>query len=480
MVYSSIISALVLLIVLAQIHFIGKYISTKQDMFTNNKFATFVLGFITYFAITFAVLFIFIFFKLPIIYSVVFFVVKDVIQIMFLLARREVFNGKINWHVWRDAAIGAIVITGITVFFNYIAPLIQPIRDNHSYMSFQSWYKFQDIISKVTVIKIDFIYHWFGSLLVTALGYASVMAFISNFSKKVYWWYYIFGSILTLLMIFGFSFGKTIESQAGSFLILFAIMVAVNIIVFSRRRYATVYGLTTIAAWSFNQYLILAFILIAFVTLTIYAILQKPKASMFWVQLMAPIALVSTFLINDFSRPLGLAVSIIAVLLYAFMVSIGQVKILERLDQFFLKMRYVIPIVIFLGIMVSAIAIATTSTTASSNILANDITYLFYTYHSDMINYIQIGFYSALVAMIIIYLVYTFFFKKKLLKTQLVAIICSLIILFALNPAFWILLKDSVMEEQFKYISMSILPPLLIVGFTRIHTIRENKTVIFI
>lgn len=96
MIYSAIISSAVLFIILLEIGFIGKYISIKQDMFVGNKFAAFVLGFVTYFAITFAVLFIFIFFKLPTIYMVVFFVIKDVIQIMFLLARREIISVKKN------------------------------------------------------------------------------------------------------------------------------------------------------------------------------------------------------------------------------------------------------------------------------------------------------------------------------------------------------------------------------------------------
>lgn len=96
MIYSAIISSAVLLIILSEIIFIGKYISVKQDMFAGNKFAAFVVGFVTYFAITFAVLFIFIFFKFPTIYMLVFFVIKDVVQIMFLLSRREVMNIKLN------------------------------------------------------------------------------------------------------------------------------------------------------------------------------------------------------------------------------------------------------------------------------------------------------------------------------------------------------------------------------------------------
>lgn len=177
-------------------------------------------------------------------------------------------------------------------------------------------------------------------------------------------------------------------------------------------------------------------VVIVFVTLVIYAVLQKPKVSMFWVQLVAPIAIVSTFWINDYSRPLGLSVSIAAILLYIFMVSVGRVKMLEKLNAFFLKMRYALPAMIFLAIMASSIAIGLTSSTATSSIIINDMTYLFYTFKSPIVNYVQIALYSALIGMIITYLVYTFIYSKKLLKTQLVGLICSLIILFALNPAF--------------------------------------------
>lgn len=162
------------------------------------------------------------------------------------------------------------------------------------------------------------------------------------------------------------------------------------------------------------------------------------------------------------------------------MVSIGRVKVLEKLNTFFLKMRYTIPIVVFVTIIIASITIGITSHTAKSGIIINDMTYLFYTFKSPTANYVQIAIYSALIGMIITYLVYTFIYKKKLLKTQLVGLICSLIILFALNPAFWVLLDGSVLREQFKYLSTAILPPLIILGFTRIHTVKENKKIEFI
>lgn len=478
MVLAAIISTVLLLLIFSEIYFIGKYISVKQGMFTNNRFAAFSLGFITYFAITFATLFIFIFFESSIIYYVIFFAIKDTIQIMFLLSRRDVFSN-FNWSI-KEPLIGLIVVVGITCLFNFTAPLLQPIRDNHEYMSFQSWYKFEELISKATRINLAFIYKWFGSLLVTGFGYASVMAFTNHFAKRNYFWSYLFGIVITGLMIFGFSFGKSIESQAGTFLILFAILCGVNIVTFSRRRYATVFGVTTIAAWSFNQNLVLALLVIAFTILVIYAILQKPKVSMFWVQLMAPIGLVSTFWINDFSRPLGLTISIGGAFLYMFMVSIGQTKTLERLDRFFIKLRYITPLVIFLGIISGGIYIGLTSTEAVSSIVIKDMTYLFHTYDSQIASYIQIALYSSLIAMITTYLTYIFFNKKKILKPHLVGIICSLVILFALNPAFWLIINGSVLQNQFKYISTAVLPPLIIIVFVRIHTIQQNKNITFV
>lgn len=478
MVLAAIISTVLLLLIFSEIYFIGKYISVKQGMFTSNRFAAFSVGFISYFAITFAVLFVFIFFQSSIIYYIVFFVIKDTIQIMFLLSRRDIFNTfKLNI---KEPLMGLIAVIGLTCLFNFVAPLLQPIRDNRDFMSFQSWYKFEELISKVTSINLAFIYKWFASLLVTGFGYASVMAFTTHFAKRNYWWSYFFGMIVTGLIIFGFSFGKSIESQVGAFIVLFAILCGVNIIVFSRRRYASVYGVTTIAAWSFNQNLVLVLLLIAFVILVIYTILQKPKVSMFWVQLMAPIGLVSTFWINDFSRPLGLTISIGGVLLYMFMVSVGQTKTLEKLDHFFLRLRFVTPIAILLGIIAAGVYIGVTSKEALSSIVIKDMTYLFHTYDSKIANYVQIALYSSLIAMIITYLAYIFFYKKKILKPHLVGIICSLIILFALNPAFWLIINGSVLQEQFKYISTAILPPLIIIAFVRIHTIQQNKNITYV
>lgn len=124
MIYSAIISSIVIFIIFLEISFIGKYISAKQDMFIGNRFAAFVLGFVTYFAITFAVLFIFIFFKLPTIYMVVFFVIKDVVQIMFLLARREVMSMDINRRFWIDICAGIIAVVLTVVVFNSMANVL--------------------------------------------------------------------------------------------------------------------------------------------------------------------------------------------------------------------------------------------------------------------------------------------------------------------------------------------------------------------
>lgn len=153
---------------------------------------------------------------------------------------------------------------------------------------------------------------------------------------------------------------------------------------------------------------------------------------------------------------------------------------LEKLNTFFIKMRYVIPILVFVTIIIASISVSLTSETATSSIIINDMTYLFYTFNSPIANYAQIGLYSALIMMIVIYLIYTFIYKKKLMKAQLVGLVCSLIILFALNPAFWVLLDGSVLREQFKYLSAAILPPLIIIAFTRIHTVRENKKIEYI
>lgn len=477
MVYSAIISMIVLLIILAQMYFIGKYISIKQEMFNNNKYSSFVMGFIVYFVISFGVFFIFIFFKVPIIYFVIFFAIKDVIQITYLMVRREMFFGMKIKVV--DVAITLFVAIGLVFAFNYLTPLFETLRFRSSIANFQSWYKFQEIISKITVIDINFIYKWFGSILISFFAYSSVMSFTHHFAKKNYWWLYIVGAVVSLMILFGFTFGLQMESGIGPFIILFAIQAGLNIIVYSRRRYATMYGLITVAAWSFNPELFLVLLLIAFSILVIYTIMQKPKVSLFWVQLMAPLAIVSTFWINDFSRPLGLAVMLIAIFLYAFMVSVGRVKVLDKLNDLFIKMRFAIPIAIFITIIIIAITLGLVEGDRDSKYIVQNTTYLFDVHGSDIINYIQIGAYSFTIFALLGYCVYLYVYKKKMVRIRLVPMLAAITITFALNPGFWLVIANTLLEPQFKYLSLVIIPPLLLSGITSLPTVLKSKKITY-
>lgn len=477
MAYSIIISMIVLLIILAQMYFMGKYISLKQEIFSNNKYSSFVMGFVAYFFISFVVFFIFIFFKVPIIYFIIFFTIKDVVQITYLIIRRDAFVGVKLKFV--DIAITIVASIGIVFAFNYISPLFETLRFRSQIANFQSWYKFQEIISKITVIDINFIYKWFGAILISFFAYTSIMSFMHHFTKKNYWWLYLVGVAASLLLLFGFTFGLQMESGIGPFIVLFAIQAGINIIVYSRRRYASLYGLITVAAWSFNPELFLVLLLIAFSILVIYTIMQKPKVSLFWVQLMAPLAIVSTFWINDISRPLGLAIMLIAIFLYLFMVSVGRVKILDKLNELFIKMRFAIPIVIFITIIIITLTLGIVEGEHNSQYIVRNTTYLFDVHGSNIINYIQIGTYSFVIFALLSYIIYVIVMKKKVLRNRLVPMLATIIIIFALNPGFWLIIANTLLETQFKFLSLAILPPILLSGITVIPNYLRSKKITY-
>ena len=135
MIYKLFISALILIFITLQVYFIGKYSSQRHKLFKTNNGASFVLGFIIYFLVSFIVFFPFIVLKVSILYFVVIFFIKDGFQILFLFARRDKFKRenfkKQNFYYVGFSIISMIVITlSFNLGFEKIINLKEDVQGN--------------------------------------------------------------------------------------------------------------------------------------------------------------------------------------------------------------------------------------------------------------------------------------------------------------------------------------------------------------
>ncbi|NQZ65625.1 MAG: hypothetical protein HRT99_00205 [Mycoplasmatales bacterium] len=454
-----IIIIIITLFISVEIFFIGKYISKTNKLFEDNEYGSFVVGAVTYFFVTFLTFFFFIWVKPSNVYFAVILLIKELFQITFLFLKRETFFGmKINW---KHIILSIFSMITIPLIFNYGFYEIIPNKALSQTNDFQSWFIYKDAIEKFSQINEEIVSKWILSMIASITIFNIVASFVYRFSKRKNFIDGIISYLATIGLILLFGLGIRIEYIIGSFLILFAIQLSVNIIMKSRRRYAIMFGFTVIASWFFNPSLFLVNLVLSISTSLIYTFLKKPKASLFWVQLISPSIILSSLWLYTISNTGALFLVIITVISYLFMISAGRIELLEKMEKFIYKYLWAIILIIYLSIFVYSVVIMSTTENSIKNyfLYKNAIVDSFNNLTWEKIQ----SYLMYVIEFICLIITVWYIIKAKNITNKRIVVILSLT-MFLLGYNFMIraVIENTKIYDQFSPISISLFMPLIL------------------
>lgn len=461
MIYFSFLVTIVILFISIEIYFIGKYFAISNNIFKNNEAAIFVLGSVIYFVITFFSFFIFIWIKPTIFYFVVILLIKEGIQITFLILRREKYIGiKINF---TTICISIFSMVTIPFIFNLGFYRIMDVHNSIQINNFQTWFLYKDVISTFTKINLNFINEWAMSSIAVLIIYNTITSFIIQFSKKKSFFDYLISYFLSIGLILIFSFGLSLDSLIGIFLLLFAIQLSINIIMKSRRRYALIFGMVIITLWFFDPKLFLVSSMLSISVALTYTFLKKPKASLFWVQLSSPMLLISALWLYNTSNIGSLILVIISIFSYLFMVSVGRTELLEKIDHIIYKMSWVMPLIIFIGIITTGSILVFTGDNFHKSLFLYDNA-IWWSFNNSEWNTFQSYFLYIFELMIISFLIWYLLKNKKFINHRIIIIISTIMIIGGYNFSIKEFVESTMLQEQFNMISIVPFMPITLLG----------------
>ena len=431
--------------------------SKTSDIFKFNESGTIIAGALVYFVITFFVFFVFVWISPSILYFVVIFLIKESIQVIFLILRREVFKDmKVNWNA---IAMTAVAMISFPLIFNFGLSHSLHLQEGTQENDFQTWYVFKNVIAEFTKIDVIYIANWLMGAISSLVIYNVVTSFIVAFSKKKNWFDYLIGLPISFGLIILFNFHYSLDSLIGEFLLIYAVQMSVHIIMKSRRRYAILFGLVDISIWFFDPKLFLGVVTLSLLVSIIYTVMGKNKASLFWVQLISPILLMASLWLYPITVLGALILVIISIALYIFMVGIGRLELLDRLDKFLMKWRLVIPITLFISTFISAIVIGITSDMSAKEALIYDNA-IWSSFDNEIWNEIQSYIYYVAAGILSYVVGYLIVFKSKIINHKVALVISTTFLIFGYSFLMRMLTIDTSIENQFSYLSVIAFAPI--------------------
>ena len=459
MTYKIFISTLIVIFIALQAYFMGKYSSKRHQLFKTNSGANFIMGFIIYFLVSLIVFFPFVWLKLSILYFVVIFFIKDGFQILFLIARRDVFK-KSNFkkqdlfHI----IFSILSMLIITISFNMGFSKIILMREGVQTNTFQSWFLFKEIISEFSNMDIKDVLNLITTPLAALIMFNVVYSFIYSFTKKDRLIDAVTSLLFTIILILLFNFGLRIESNIGVFLLLFAVQMGIKIIQTSRRRYSFIFGLIVFSLWFFNPDLFLAETSLAFMISIIYSLLKKRKPSIFAVQLLLPLFMMSTLFLYQISGTGAAILLVLSLVAYALIIYSGRVERMHKLNEMIIKTRIIWPTMVLVVLTLTGMILIFGSDTFTykdiGNILVNDFQNITF----DTIQYYSYFVFAIGIVSLSIYLV----IKKKVEGYKIGILISAFILIFSYTPFMKEIVYGTFLEHGFNYLMLTSVAPAIL------------------
>lgn len=467
MTYYIFLTIIFVLVVSTEIYLLGRYISFKYEIFTNNEAASIVLGAIVYFVITFFAFFLFIWIDLSIYYMMAVFFIKETLLIAFLVVRREsIVQSKIKWSNLLFTIISMLILPTI---YGLILNNKLNLKTNTSTNTFQTWFTLKQVLMQTLSFNMKEINEGIIAGISSLVIYNCVASMVIQFSKKKNIIDYTLSLVLTVALTILFSFGWTLDAMISIFLLLYAMLLSSRIISRSRRRYAAAMGILDVAMWSINPKMFFALIILAILTGIIYTLLNKDKASLFWVQLLSPLSIVGSLWISEVSVAGAVILAIFATGVYGFMINVGRLDFLDRINLFMSKYRFFVPALYLVSILIPAfIKWFTNDIPVKDAFLFDDA--IFESFGNSSWNLVQSYLYYAVGAVLILLIIRYIYKKKLFINYRIIIIIVSIILLLGYTFIIYIATFNSVWAEQFKYIRAIAFLPLTIVPFIKLRS----------
>ncbi len=442
-----------------EIFLLGKHFSKVNNIFESNESSSIIFGTLIYFTITFLTFFIFIWFNPSITYYVVLFFIKEILQIIYLFTKRDSFKKiKINWfHVifmFFSMLFFPILFNGI--LNNYLNLKIQEQNN-----TFQMWILYKKIIANFTNINYLFLSKWVFSTIAIFIIYNAISSFVIEYSKMKNWLDYFISFLMTFFFLTTSNFGWSIDSMIGIYLILFAIQIAFNIILYSRRRYGLIYGMIVLNIWFLEPRLFLTISMLGILVGFIYTIYSGQKASLFWVQILSPILIILSLWIYPLSSMGALTLTVIAFISYLFIILFGHLVILEKIDIKLNKVKIIMPLIILVCLFSTSIYLLINSKKSFIDLILLDEA-IIDSFNNNIWNLIQGIIYYLIVFILCILLIYLWIKNIKIIKHKIIFLIVFTFILVFYNFLFYSLLNLTSIKNQFIYFRIVAFMPLML------------------
>lgn len=462
--------------ILLQMYFLGKYFSVTQEIFSNKTFGSFALGGIIYLALSFITIFPFIWIKPNIVYFSVILFTKDFFTTVFLIARREKLQGvNINFR-----AIGFMVISVIIIPILYEYVLLKFLHNDRNVAAdeYSFWAHFKGAIGSLIyeqegnkIHYINYIIRPIGGILI----YSFVTSFYFNFSKRENYIDYFISLIMTLGLISIFSFQVDLGDMIGIFLMLFMTLISYNLIMFSRRRYGTLFGISVFVAWGIQQDLYWPMLILALATSLVYILLKKPKAFLFMVQLFSPLVVASTLWMVEISVLLAVTLAVLSGIAYISVFVFGRLKFMDQDTRLFHILNQIMIASVFIILIGCSIGLGMEKNIDLSIIYKGNN--IFDTFGNNTYNIIQNVVYFIFVGVGCFFMLMWNENQSKIVKGKLLGTMLFFILATGFNPAFGTIMQATGHGLGFDLIQSIFTLPLLVwlvsVGRTKFMEIKK-------
>lgn len=479
----------IILLILAASFFIvisfglGHFVSIKNEVFLNNYFAKWIIGVVSYLVIMFIV-------ALPlllmptapnVVWFVVLFFVKDGILLLFLFYQRQLIFKNINYVDTAWIIVGGIIFS---VFFAYVISTTHKTAfvDTNSFSAWNSYLKTlnwfgEKLNNPIVVRKIV------AGFIVGTIGYSVIASIFVNAIRGNGVVERIVSVPLSILLIYLFNFGVPIEYQIGSLLLFFLIIVGIRLILYSRRRYGALFGILSFIIWSTNHFLLIAIVAIALTTIIVYTYRVRPKPSLFFVQLIAPLLMMTSLQLyseNSIDSQMGILAFVLFFLsgaTYIYIITARNKTIIERFDNFLLKYRILVPAALMLIVLSGMILVIFEANTYDWGKLETITQPLLSVDIISTQQWIQPTIFYGILVSVGALITYWVIAKKQfdIIKMFLVFILLTILLLY--NPIMekgmsW----TSTFYPGYAYLKLLILPILMIVATTKTIMFIKNRT----
>ena len=241
----------------------------------------------------------------------------------------------------------------------------------------------------------------------------------------------------------------------GLFLSVFLIVLAINIIETSRRRYGFLFSGAFVLSWVLSPNVLVFNIAISLATSAIYSLLKKPMSFLFIVQFYTPILIVLVSMLSTISILLSIGILVLVMIIFTTLISVQYyektINISKWIDKHIKKISSFFSLLILvMGIIFLAL----------NKEIRDDLGDVNISWHTNSSNVVLTIFqwttYSLLIIGILIYLYHQKNKNKLLSRSGYFYLIIIVIIFTNYNPFFYCILHKANLNYLFEYVQLPL------------------------